>query len=167
MGGTLIFNILSFYVDASNNPHHLCLVVYHLHGGNIPSVKKHGNCKSDVPFHPTWTSTKQRIKEECILKGPKGTIASVSGEVGGVIKASAPGLLPRNEKQVSNFKSALSCSSKLSWDATADNLFITMQQAYTEDPHQRFVRAVNAAPEPAVVIASNTQDDLVRFCTSS
>ena len=43
-----------------------------------------------------------------------------------------------------------------------------MQQAFSEDPHLRFVRAVNAAPEPAIVVATDAQlNDLTRFCTSS
>ena len=55
----------------------------------------------------------------------------------------------------------------MSRDAAADNLFVVMQQAFTEDPSKKFVRAANAAPEPAVVVASDSQlNDLVRFCTS-
>jgi hypothetical protein len=43
-----------------------------------------------------------------------------------------------------------------------------MQQAYSDDPLHRFVRAVNAVPEPAVFVATNSQlENLVRFCTSS
>lgn len=38
----------------------------------------------------------------------------------------------------------------ISHDAAADNLFVVMQQAFTEDPSKKFVRAVNAAPEPVV-----------------
>lgn len=42
-----------------------------------------------------------------------------------------------------------------------------MQRAYTEDPENIFIRAVNAAPEPAIVLVKEQQlNDLVRFCTS-
>lgn len=39
----------------------------------------------------------------------------------------------------------------MSRDAAADNLFVVMQQAFTEDPSKKFVQAVNAIPVPAVV----------------
>lgn len=43
-----------------------------------------------------------------------------------------------------------------------------MQKAYTEDPSRRFVLAVNAAPEPAVICATDQQLlDLARLCTTA
>ena len=63
-------------LDASNCPHHLCLIVYRIPTGFTHNVKKHGNSKSATPFHPTWTSTKQRIKEECLVEGPKAIVSS-------------------------------------------------------------------------------------------
>ncbi len=92
----------------------------------------------------------------------------------GVLEASALGQLPRDEKQVSNFKSRVPSGSRLSsviglsHDAADDGLFIVMQKAFTEDLSKKFVRAVNAAPEPAVVVAADCQlQDLARFCTST
>ena len=162
-----------FILDTSNNPHYLCLVVYHLPKGFVPTMKCHGNSKTSTPFHPTWSTTKFKIKEKCTTsEGPKHIVSSISHALGGIIKASAPGLLPRDEKQVSNFKGKKIIDSRklpvaVSRDAAADNLFVVMQQAFTEDPSKKFVRAVNAAPEPAVVVASDSQlNDLVRFCTS-
>ena len=89
--------------------------------------------------------------------------------------ASAPGQLPRDEKQVTNFKSKMLIRSRVSTfpegmtrDAAADDLFVIMQKAYTEDPSNRFVRAVNAAPEPAIVVASDRQlHDISQFCTEA
>lgn len=64
--------------------------------------------------------------------------------------------------------SRLSAFPGTSRDAAADELFLVMQKAYTEDPSQKFVRAVNAAPEPAVVCATDRQlCDLTRFCTTA
>ena len=37
-------------------------------------------------------------------KGPRGTLESISREIGGVVGAAASGELPRNEKLVSNTK---------------------------------------------------------------
>ena len=56
----------------------------------------------------------------------------------------------------------------MSCDAAADSHYVVMQQAFTEDPSKKFVRAVNAAPEPAVVVTTDSQlNDLAHFCTSS
>ena len=151
------------------------MIVYHIPQGFVPTIKSHGNTKKITPFHPTWSSTKQGIKEECIMKGPKSVVAGLSAEVGGMLRASAPGQLPRDEKQVTNFKSKVLINSRISTlpkgvshDAADDDLFLIMQKAYTEDPSNRFVRAVNAAPEPAIILASDQQlRDLCRFCTQA
>ena len=88
---------------------------------------------------------KNKIKLECSTHGPKYVVASGSAAAGGVLAASAPGQLPHGEKQVMNFKSKMVLDSRLSSlpgasrDAAADELFIVMQKAYTEDPSHRFV----------------------------
>ncbi len=91
-----------------------------------------------------------------------------------MLEACAPGHLPRREKQVVNFKSKVSLESMLSSfpgtsrDAAADDLFLVMQKAYTKDPFRKFVRAVNATPERAVVVTTDRQlSDLARFCTAA
>lgn len=139
--------------------------MYRIPPGFVPSIKTHGNSKSDVPFHPTWASTKQCIKNECLIQGPDSTVSTVSVSAGGIVGASAPGMLPRDAKQVSNFKNKLKQSAS---SAADDELFSVMQQAYSDDPSHKFIRAVNAAPEPAVIVATSSQlQDLARFCTSS
>ena len=100
--------VQSAYTDASNNPHHLVLVTYHIPPGFIPLVKSHGNSKRSIPFHPTWSSTKKEIREQCAVEGLKSVVATLSASVGGVLTASAPGQLPRDEKQVTNFRSRVS-----------------------------------------------------------
>lgn len=80
-------------------------MVYHLPKEFVPTVKSHGNSKKDNPFHPTWSSTKIKIKNKCAAgKGPKHIVSSISNATGGIIKASPPGTLIRDEKQISNFK---------------------------------------------------------------
>ena len=142
--------------------------MYRIPTGFTPSVKSHGNCKSDIPFHPTWASTKHRIKEECLVQEPDSTVSSITAEVGGIVGASAPGILPRNSKQVVNFKKKVKYSSNCTSSIADDELFVVMQRAYSDDPAHKFIRAVNAAPEPAIVVATASQlNDLARFCTSS
>ena len=86
--------------DAEGNPHHLCLLTYY---GFKPYVVPHGNSNTCKPFHPTWPSTMELIEKEGCSTGPKEVVARVSGKVGGVLEACAPGQLPR-EAQVSNAK---------------------------------------------------------------
>ena len=162
------------YTDADNNPHHLVLVTYRMPQGFTPVVKCHGNSTTSTPFHPTWFSTKRMIKGKCTKEGPKSLVGTLSSQAGGMLEACAPGQLPRNEKQVTNYKSKALISERqsdfpeVSRDAAADDLFLVMQKCYSEDPLQKFVRAVNAAPEPAVVVTSDRQlQDLSRFCTAA
>ena len=100
------------------------------------------------------------------MKGPKETMSTLSLKVGGVVGAQCSGQLPRNEKQISNFKRHVQHYSHGS--TGGDDLVVVMQQAYSDDPLHRFVRAVNAAPEPAIVLATNSQiNNVSRLCTSS
>jgi hypothetical protein len=102
-----------------------------------------------------------KIKEECIRSGPKQVIEKISMQAGGVLGASDPGKLPRNEKQVQNSRR------KVSNVSSEDHLFSIMQEVHIQDPEHSFVRDVKAAPEPAVVLASNQQlEDMLRFCIS-
>ena len=115
-----------------------------------------GNSRSNKPY---FHSTLKKIKQETREAGPKEVVATVSAKVGGVIGARAPGQLPRGEMQVTNAKRTLKLG-----EGHGDELLMMTQQAKTSD---RFVREIKAAPEPAIVVASDRQlDDLlvVRFC---
>ena len=136
--GSCLLNLV--FTDADNNPHPLSLVSYRIPSGFTPVLSSHGNSLENKPFFPTWPSTLQRIKEEGVTGGPKATVELLSHEVGGVLGATAPGQLPRNEKQVVNLKSKR-CSSS----AAADDLFAVMQDAHTQDPNNRFVRDIKTA----------------------
>ena len=76
--------------------------IYHLLSF-IQIVKSHGNSKSGVPFHPTWSSTKE-IRDKCATEGPKSVVASLSASIGGVLQASALGssLVMRSKLQISD-----------------------------------------------------------------
>lgn len=55
-----------------------------------------------------------------------------------------------------------------SGDAAADDPFVVMQRAHTEDPSAQFIRGIRTAPDPAIVLAYDFQiNDMVLFCTSS
>lgn len=139
----------------------LCLLSYRIPEGFVPEVHPHGNDKTGKPFFPTLPSTKQSIKEEAKEKGPKQVLATVSKKLGGILQASSPCELPRNERQVMYLQS----KEKGSSDALADQVFAMMQNAKVGDSHGCFVRETRPSPEPAFVLARDRQlDDLVRFC---
>ena len=97
-------SIAFFPLGGTNRPHHLCLP------GFVPKLASHRNVKHKIPFHPTWPSTMERVKEECAQLGPIAVVRQVSVEVGGVSGASASGELPRNEKQVTNARKRMKLS---------------------------------------------------------
>ena len=157
----LLFVYFCVIADARGNPHHLCLLTYYIPPGFKPYVVPHGNSKTCKPFHPTWPSTMELIKKEGCASGPKEVVAVVSGKVGGVLGASAPGQLPRGEAQVSNAKRHLRFRDE---SGCSDELYVLMQKAKTEDP---FVRDIKATPDPAIVVCTDRQlDDIVRFCAT-
>lgn len=48
------------------------------------------------------------------------------------------------------------------------DLYVLIQRAYTEDPLHRFVPAIRAAPDPAILLPDVSQlNDIKWFCTSS
>ena len=134
----------------------------------IPRISSHGNSKSLKPFHPTLPSTVEQIKHESISIGPKETVSVVSSKVGGVLDASCPGALPRNEQQVIDYKRRSSHTtvgphSKVK----GDDLYAVMLTAHLEDPNRQFVRDIKAYPEPVILVGSDQQfNDKVRFCIS-
>ncbi len=137
----------------------------------MPTVVGHGNAKSEKPFYPTLPSTVQCIKSECSSAGPKEVVAFVSSAAGGIVGASYPGELPRNEQQVSNFKqrkpqvAGANMGVHLQAHGEANDLYSIMLQAHLEDTDKKFARGIKAYPEPAIVLASERQlNDVARFC---
>ena len=143
------------------------MVVYYIPDGYVPSVVPHGNSKSNKPFFPTLPSTAETIKEKCVSSGPKAVVACVDSSDGGIMEASYPSQLPRNEQQVSNFKRhvPVSLCQGVSVRSEANELYTIILQAHLEGGDSKFIRDVKAYPEPAIVVASEQQlHDLQRFC---
>ena len=115
------------FVDASNCPHHLYLLVYRLPPGFTPKLSSHGNSKEKKPFFATWPSTLDSIKKECLQQGPKSTIEKMCAKAGGTLHAIASGQLPRSEKQITT----LAAKEKLKKTSVgntveSDDLFVIM-----------------------------------------
>ena len=107
-------------------------------------------------------------KDKIQTKTPRVALREVENIKGGVGNAHSAGYLPRNCKQVDNFKH----STKQQFNATDlscrnDVLAHVMQMCKDSyGTEKEFFRAVEAAPEPMCVLATNQQLlDMERFCT--
>ena len=106
---------------------------------------------------------KAEIEMQCKSHGPKNALSIVSDKHGGIVDASSPCELPRNERQITYIKSK---STPTTSCPLADQVFAIMLSAKEEDFMGKFVRETRPSPEPAFVLARDRQlDDLVRFCT--
>ena len=65
-------------------------------------------------------------------------MSSISAQVGGIVGVSAPGILPRNSKQVVTFKKKVKYSSNCTYSIADDELFVVMQRAYSDDAVHKF-----------------------------
>ena len=99
------------------------------------SLFSHGNSKEKKPYFATRPSTLNYIKEESLQHGPKSVIEKMSSKSGGVLNAIAPGQLPHSEKQVSTIAAKQKLKQKAIGNTSeADDLFVVIQQAYSEEP---------------------------------
>ena len=81
-----------------------------------------------------------KIKGDSTNKGPRGVMEGISRQVGGILGATAPGQLPRDEKQISNVKRR---TQQGTMDSMGDELFVVMQRAYcAQDTMNKFIRDI-------------------------
>ena len=133
-------------------------------------LRPHGNSKGKEPFCRTKPSTIKLLKESVQTKAPRKALREVENLVGGVVTAHSASDLPRDRKQVDNLKYATqqsTTSTSSNWSSKNDVLAHVMQMCKdTFGADAEFIRAVEAAPEPMCVLATNQQlADLERFCT--
>ena len=67
-------------------------------------LRPHGNSKGKEPFSHTKPSTIKLLKDKIQTKTPRVALREVKNIKGGVGNAHSAGDLPRNHKQVDNFK---------------------------------------------------------------
>ena len=108
------------------------------------------------------------IKEESESRAPKDAVSTIYKKQGGLMGATSIGELPRNRHQISNIRSKTSASSSIcSAKGLKDPLYMVMEQSKLCESGDKFVRVVNACPEPMCVLATDQQlNDLVRFSTN-
>ena len=133
--------------------------MYYIPSGFSPVVVSHGNSKTAQPYFPTLPSTTLDIKKKCVLSGPKEVASNIENSACDILEATYPGQLPRNERQISNFKchTPVSTGQKLCCQSKSNELYSIMLQAHLEKGSKMFIRDVKAYPEPAIVLASEQQ----------
>ena len=124
-------------------------------------VAPHGNSKSGGAYIRTIPSVMTKLKEAATRKTPKRALQFVVDEQSGVVGATSAGALPRSRQQVKDMRRSLK--------QDGDPLFSLMFMCKAEKGKgkDQFVRVVNAAPFPMIVLAYDyTLNDLSRFCTN-
>ena len=86
-----------------------------------PTIKPHGNAKAsnNRGFHPTWASTREKLKSAAAKMKPNAAVEEVDKDVGGLFQATGPGVLPRNAMQVSNIRKSLKFEEREMTNCTA------------------------------------------------
>ena len=125
-------------------------------------IKPHGNStKKKGPFRQTKPSTMKILKSEVENKAPIKVLRSVENLKGGIMNASSSCDLPRDRKQVYNFKQNVEVHDIS--DALSEVMLACKQSETSGD---KFIQSIEAAPEPMVVVCTDQQlADLERFCT--
>ena len=153
--------------NKGSDVHKYCLVQYRFDGKvhELPSTV-HGNAKKrSQPFFTTQHSTRQLIKDAEQDQTRAKVMNKVGEKKGGFLHADNATQLPRNVKQVSNFRSKVNSNSLLVPLTTdTDDLLIIIGECKGAIKGA-FVREVTAAPEPTCILATDQQImDLQRFC---
>ena len=125
-------------------------------------LKPHGNSIGKTPYRRTKPSTLCKIKEGVTTKAPRQVLHEIENSMGGVINAQAGCDLPCNRQQAYNARKAVT-KDVPGKDTLAEMMRICKEAANSKEV---YVRAVEAAPEPTCILASEQQlVDLDRFCT--
>ena len=137
-------------------------------------IQPHGNSKKRGAFQRTKPSTLKLIKASVAEnKRPLKVLKEVENSQGGVMEAKLSCDLPRDRRQIYNFKSAHEAKHQKSSIPTgmprSDTLAHVMRECKeSSSAGEAFIRSVQAAPEPMCVLATNQQlSDLQSFCTAS
>ena len=152
------------FVDCDGDTLNLAFVQYYFKNGPHSLIfAPHGNAHSQQPYVRTKPSTMCKIKEKAKQTTAKRALKYLNSEAGGILEASSASSLPRGRQQISDARR------KGVGKEDHDPLYAVMYMC-KEGEGQRckdpFVRTVNAAPFPMLVLAFDyTLNDLVRFCT--
>ena len=132
-------------------------------------ITPHGNdTKTKKPYARTQKSTLTALKNELKSNQPRIALDKVAEGSGGLMSGHSAGSWPRDITQAYNLQKKDDASScKLS--KSDPYLALVMEcKEQAKDSSGAYIRKVQSAPEPIVILGTNEQlDDLVSFCTNS
>ena len=143
----------------------LALLQYNFSQGEHKIViAPHGNSRSGQSYMRTMPSVMCKLKQEAKKNTPKRVLQFVSEASGGIMEATSAGALPRGRQQIKDARRKN--TSKQDFDPLYSIMHMCKEGEGRRDDN--FIRMVNAAPYPMMLIAFDyTLNDLVRFCTSA
>ena len=153
-----------FLADHNSDVLNLSLVQYHFSQGEHQlKIAPHGNARYGQSYVRTMPSVMCKLKKEAKKKTPRRALQFVCHEASGIMEATSAGAVPRSRQQVEDIRRNF--TSKQDYDPLYSVTYMCKEgQGAGGD---NFIRMVNAAPFPMMLIAFDyTLDDLVRFCTS-
>jgi hypothetical protein len=154
------------FIDWEGKAYHLVFLRYIIKGSTPIDIKPmpHGNSKGKgSSYYRMKHSTKVNVMEAAKKMKPREAYHKLFKESGGIEGCQSVGDAPRNFKQILNMRYKLSDPIP-----HKDSLYEVMKRCVEEQSRSEpFIRCVQAAPEPACVLASEYQlNDIVRFCTN-
>ncbi len=124
----------------------------------LPSLP-HKTSKSSTPYKRTKPSTLQRMREVRKEHKPKDIVEIIDNEVGGIEGADSLSALTRDNQQVRNARRNLFTDKRDEFAAILERCKLNYDEG--------FIRSIQAAPEPACVLTTDTQLDQLQInCTS-
>ena len=143
------------------NTQNLALLLYvFAHDEHDEKVAPHGNSLKAEGYVRTKPSVLTSLKKLSSESTAKRVLSFASAVAGGVVNAPSASSLPCSRQQVNDLRRKHSKSSE---DALYSLMLMCKEGEGNKDA---FVRVVNAAPYPMMVLAFDWMlDDLVRFCT--
>lgn len=160
---TVCINWSTFHLDLKMDTQNIALVQYvFAHEEHEVKVAPHGNSFKIEGYVRTMPSVMGSLKKLSSENTAKRALSFATSEVGGVTNAPCAAALPRGRQQFNDLRRNVSKSPE---DAIY-SLMLMCKEGESNKSSEAFVRIVNAAPYPMMVLAFDwTLDDLVRFCT--
>jgi len=156
-------HFLCYITDNVGDTLNLALVQYFFSEGEHKLLTApHGNSHYRQPYIRTMPSVMCKVKEEARKSTPKCALQFVSSQAGGILHATSAGALPSNCQQVKDAQRK--CTGKQAYDP----LYAVMHMCKEGEGRGegKFIRMVNAAPHPMMLIAMDyTLDSTLTLTT--
>ena len=156
----ITLNILPIPADLEMNTQNIALVQYvFVHDEHEVKIAPHGNSLKDEGYICTMPSVLASLKN---LSGESTAKRALSFATSDVSSAPSASSLPLGRQQVNDMR----CGWSKSPDDALYSLMVMCKEGESSKSENAFVRVVNAAPYPMMLLAFDWMlDDLVRFCT--